>query len=238
MNPHTEENSKIGFIYVLTNDSFPGLVKIGRTTQSDVENRVRQMSTGVPTSFTIAYEARVRNPAEIEKALHRHFSDFRFTKSREWFNVSIDEVKKMVWKFDSSARYKDNLFLAIPEYLESKEEIEMRNSKLCLSIVLAVILGFFVLMATTSGLISAVMATLPVSFFIYLIVAGTIFPKINTLLYQRELETRKRNISEKYAVEVVDLDRYKENYYQETNTAQIKQYRKMKRQAQNKTDSL
>lgn len=65
--------AKPGFVYVLTNSAFAGLVKIGMTTQRRVSSRVKQIGTGVPTSFEIGYVSRVRNPAELEKRLHEHF---------------------------------------------------------------------------------------------------------------------------------------------------------------------
>lgn len=39
-------------VYVLTNPSMPGLVKIGKTTQKEVSERMTQLyTTGVPTPF-------------------------------------------------------------------------------------------------------------------------------------------------------------------------------------------
>jgi hypothetical protein len=42
-------------VYVLTNPAMPGLVKIGKTTQVEVEERMKQLyGTGVPVPFDCA----------------------------------------------------------------------------------------------------------------------------------------------------------------------------------------
>ena len=219
-----------GFVYVLTNDSFPNLVKIGMTTQDNVEKRVSQMSTGVPTPFTIAYKARVNKPAEIEKALHNHFADFRFSKNREWFEVSISGVQNQIWKFDSAVRYNDNLFSAIPEYLECKEGIESRGSNVRTFLILAVIIGFiFLAWFSTEDIISTIFTALPMSFFIFLIMKGVIFARVNRFLYRNELAQMKANIASKYTIDIGDLEVYKEHYFQEKMLESQKEYRRIKR---------
>lgn len=41
-----------GIVYVLTNPAMPGLVKIGMTTRSDIDARMKELySTGVPVPF-------------------------------------------------------------------------------------------------------------------------------------------------------------------------------------------
>ncbi len=43
----SEQNNEI--VYVLTNPAMPGLVKIGKTNQKDIEERMKQLyTTGVP----------------------------------------------------------------------------------------------------------------------------------------------------------------------------------------------
>ena len=42
-----------GYVYVLTNEAMPGLVKIGRTTANDPQTRVSNLyTTGVPSLST------------------------------------------------------------------------------------------------------------------------------------------------------------------------------------------
>lgn len=79
-------------IYVLTNQAMPGLVKIGRTTDS-IDTRMRQLhSTGVPKAFDCHFAAEVENCEELERKLHRLFADVRYKPNREFFEVDPAKV--------------------------------------------------------------------------------------------------------------------------------------------------
>ena len=83
----------IQIIYVLTNSSMPGLVKIGKTSRSDVESRMRELySTGVPVPFECYYACQVENASKVEKSLHLSIGDLRVNPNREFFNLSPDKV--------------------------------------------------------------------------------------------------------------------------------------------------
>lgn len=78
-------------IYVLSNPSMPGLVKIGRS--AFVEGRVSALSgaTGVPLPFVVEYEQFVGDDdSVVELAAHRALAEFRVNASREFFRVSPD----------------------------------------------------------------------------------------------------------------------------------------------------
>lgn len=63
------------FVYILTHDAMPGLVKIGRTSTS-VEERVSALSgTSVPFAFRCFYAAEVRDSNDVERRLHDAFQD-------------------------------------------------------------------------------------------------------------------------------------------------------------------
>jgi hypothetical protein len=80
-------------IYVLTNESMPGLVKIGRTTDS-VESRLTSLSshTGVPLAFECYFAAEVTDGARIEKVLHQLFAENRINPKREFFRLDPEKV--------------------------------------------------------------------------------------------------------------------------------------------------
>ena len=66
-----------GIVYLLTNPAMPGLVKIGMTTQEDIERRMRELyTTGVPVPFECQFACKVKKGdcAKIEKALHTAFA--------------------------------------------------------------------------------------------------------------------------------------------------------------------
>lgn len=87
----TDNNSQI--VYVLTNPAIPNLVKIGKTTQAEVDIRLRQLySTGVPFPFECAFACQVKNATEVEKALHTAFKKNRVNPNREFFEIDPDQA--------------------------------------------------------------------------------------------------------------------------------------------------
>ena len=80
-------------VYVLTNPSMPGLVKIGKTTQEEIEIRMKQLfSTGVPVPFDCAFACKVPDASIVEKALHHAFGNARINPTREFFRIEADRV--------------------------------------------------------------------------------------------------------------------------------------------------
>lgn len=68
----------------------PGLVKIGITTQDDVQVRLAQLyTTSVPVPFECAYASRVNDPDKVEKALHTAFGPSRINPKREYFKIDV-----------------------------------------------------------------------------------------------------------------------------------------------------
>lgn len=80
-------------IYVLTNEAMPGLVKIGRTTDS-IESRISNLSTGtgVPLPFECYFAAEVSDCSMLEKKLHQLFSEGRINPKREFFKIDPEKV--------------------------------------------------------------------------------------------------------------------------------------------------
>ncbi len=80
-------------VYVLTNPAMPGLVKVGKTTQVEVESRMKQLyGTGVPVPFDCAFACQVKDATEVEDALHLAFGMHRINPNREFFKTEPDRV--------------------------------------------------------------------------------------------------------------------------------------------------
>jgi hypothetical protein len=80
-------------VYVLTNPAMPGLVKIGQTGADDAATRLGQLyTTGVPFPFKLEFAAKVANPEEVERALHRAFAPQRPNARREFFQIEPDQA--------------------------------------------------------------------------------------------------------------------------------------------------
>ena len=86
-------DKSVQIVYVLTNPAMVGLVKIGKTTQLEVEERMKQLySTGVPVPFDCAFACKVKDAAEVEKALHLAFGMTRINPNREFFKLEPERV--------------------------------------------------------------------------------------------------------------------------------------------------
>lgn len=92
-----------GFLYVLSNDQMPGLLKIG-CTERDVDSRVAELNsaTGVPASFQVEAYFGSMNPFEDESRVHRTLRSFRLANDREFFKCqaesAIDSIEGMLGK--------------------------------------------------------------------------------------------------------------------------------------------
>jgi T5orf172 domain len=80
-------------IYILVNEAMPGLLKIGRTTDS-VEARIAHLSSpsGVPLAFECYFAAEVNDSARIEQTLHNLFAEHRINPKREFFQLDPEKV--------------------------------------------------------------------------------------------------------------------------------------------------
>ena len=76
-----------GCVYVMTNESMPGLVKIGGTSR-DAEDRAAEIfQTGVPTPFDVSAIFDSPDWESLEAAAHKAFEEQRVSKGREFFRV-------------------------------------------------------------------------------------------------------------------------------------------------------
>ena len=57
----SDKSTQYGIVYLLTNPVMPGLVKIGMTTQQEVDKRMKELyTTGVPVPFECSFACRVK----------------------------------------------------------------------------------------------------------------------------------------------------------------------------------
>ena len=92
-----------GIVYLLTNPVMPGLVKIGMTTQKEVDQRMRELyTTGVPLPFECQFACKVKKSdcAKIEKALHTAFDPQLINANREFFRINVEQAKVILELFN------------------------------------------------------------------------------------------------------------------------------------------
>lgn len=99
------------WVYVLTNPTMPGLCKVGFTKNTPKE-RVKQINagTGVALDFVVEWAFPCFNAHDVEKQVHRYLEDngFRVNKSKEFFNVTVDEAKAVVERIGQPYKMESN----------------------------------------------------------------------------------------------------------------------------------
>ena len=117
-----------GFVYILKNEAMPGYIKLGFTTQDDVESRMRQLyTTGLPLPFECVYSARVPDCRRVEKTLHFVFDDDRTSQSREFFRIDPDRAKAIIELVALEVKtLSDQQQLITPEQRDAIEEVKTR----------------------------------------------------------------------------------------------------------------
>ena len=91
-----------GYVYILSNPVMPGLVKIGFTTEDDINVRLNGLfQTGVPVPFDVEYACRIPDCKKVERALHRAFHPQRTHARREFFNIEADQAIAILELFEA-----------------------------------------------------------------------------------------------------------------------------------------
>ena len=84
-----------GYVYVLSNPSMPGIVKIGRSKHGGQgrADTLYKNDTGVATPFQLEFECYFTDCILAEKKAHKCFALDRVNKRREFFNTPVWEAK-------------------------------------------------------------------------------------------------------------------------------------------------
>jgi hypothetical protein len=95
----------IGFIYVLSNEAMPEIVKVGMTTKL-AEDRAKELhSTGVPLGFSVEFRAATSYIKAVELKSHAILAPLRVAGNREFFRAAppeaIDAVKEALLSVSS-----------------------------------------------------------------------------------------------------------------------------------------
>ena len=122
------QQTKAGHVYVISNIGSFGenVFKIGMTRRLEPMDRVKELGdASVPFKFDVHAIIYSENAPELENKLHKHFDKFRLNhinRRREYFNVSLHEIKKVV-----DANYGEFEFVIEPEAKEYRESIVVRE---------------------------------------------------------------------------------------------------------------
>lgn len=109
---YREANQRAGYVYVISNIGAFGenVYKIGMTRRLDPQDRVDELGdASVPFNFDVHAMIFSNDAPKLEAALHNAFADRKLNfvnQRREFFNVSLDEIKQVIKdNYDKSVEF-------------------------------------------------------------------------------------------------------------------------------------
>ena len=106
----------IGFIYIMSNPSYPGDLKIGQTGK-DPENRRKELgsATGVLGEFVLEYRALSEDYVSLEREIHRQLVRQRVNPRKEFFTISVREAVEVIRKIAGDRIESDKVYFDLTE---------------------------------------------------------------------------------------------------------------------------
>lgn len=111
---YREANQRAGYVYIISNIGAFGenVYKIGMTRRLDPQDRIDELGdASVPFNFDVHAMIFSDDAPALEAALHKAFEDRKLNMvntRREFFNVTLDEIKDVVKKnFDKTVEFAD-----------------------------------------------------------------------------------------------------------------------------------
>ena len=85
------------WVYILSNPTQPGLLKIGYT-KNLPEKRAKQISsaTGVALPYKVEWAYQCFNGEMVEREVHHKLKTQRINNSKEFFQISLEEAKEII----------------------------------------------------------------------------------------------------------------------------------------------
>jgi len=126
---YREANHRAGYVYIISNIGAFGenIFKIGMTRRLEPEERIAELSgASVPFKFDIHAMIFSDDAPKLEAALHNHFADKKVNLvngRKEFFNVSLEEIKKVVRENHD----KTVDFVNIPDAEQYRESLMIRK---------------------------------------------------------------------------------------------------------------
>lgn len=126
---YREANKRAGYVYVISNIGAFGenIYKIGMTRRLDPQERVDELGdASVPFTFDVHAMIFSDDAPKLEAALHKAFEDKKVNMvnpRREFFNVSLDEIKEVIRKnYDKTVEFTD-----YPQAEQYRVSLKMQN---------------------------------------------------------------------------------------------------------------
>jgi len=84
--------NKDGYVYILSNKSMPGLLKIGKSRRGGRHRAKEIYQTGVPTPFNLEFEIYTPDCDALELYVHDRLHSKRVNDSREFFEMELSQA--------------------------------------------------------------------------------------------------------------------------------------------------
>lgn len=128
---YRQANMKAGYVYIISNIGAFGenVYKIGMTRRLDPQDRVDELGdASVPFNFDVHAMIFSDDAPALEAALHRAFEDKKLNmvnQRREFFNVTLDEIKEVVRKnYDKTVE-----FIDVPDAEQYRVSMKMKETQ-------------------------------------------------------------------------------------------------------------
>ena len=85
------------YVYCLSNTSFcPNILKVGWTRHNPAYRANQLYTTGIPTPFKIEFLILTNQGKCLESRIHSYLSRCRISGSREFFNISVSDLRDIL----------------------------------------------------------------------------------------------------------------------------------------------
>lgn len=113
-----------GWVYIISNQSMPDLIKIGFSTKDPKLRAMELNNTGSPHAYVVEYDVLVTGPREVEQKVHKELRSHWVGK--EWFNCSIDTAISAIHRLAASVQIAESLSA---RHSGNKEASQSNNKK-------------------------------------------------------------------------------------------------------------
>jgi len=132
---------EFGYIYCITNNGMPNMVKIGMTTKSPDKRLLKANKSDTwksPYPFVIEFAKKVRYPYKREQEIHKFLEGYNLRiNDREFFNVSPNDVLQIfnqiegkMWSANDSSDDEDIFLVESMDTGSEDEEISSEPRRL------------------------------------------------------------------------------------------------------------
>jgi len=88
-----EKMDNVGYVYVLSNEAYPNIYKIGSTYGLPEERAEELTGTGHLKPFKVVGKTKIQSAEYYEKSIHKLLKNYRVKQGREFFKLDLSLIK-------------------------------------------------------------------------------------------------------------------------------------------------